>query len=135
MRVVIDTNILVSALLSGHSPPAKLLTHWRQGRFSLLTCEEQLEELRRVTRYPKIRERLPPALAGRLINELREVATLVTPHPPVDICTDPFDNYLLALAQTGSADLLITGDNRDLLTMKRFGRTRIIAVSAFLLAG
>lgn len=135
MRVVIDTNILISALLSAHSPPAKLLIHWRQGRFLVLTCEEQLDELRRVTRYPKIRERLPSALAGRLINELREVAMLFTPHPPVDICADPFDNYLLALAQAGSADLLITGDKRDLLTIKRFGRTRIVAVSAFLPEG
>jgi uncharacterized protein len=46
----------------------------------------------RVTRYPKIRERLTPALAGRLINELREVAFLVENLPQVTVCADPCDN-------------------------------------------
>lgn len=67
MRLVIDTNILVSALLSGTSLSAHLVEMWRQGQFDLLTSTEQLDELMRVTRYPKIRERLAPALAGRLI--------------------------------------------------------------------
>ena len=72
MRVVIDTNVLVSALLSSTSPPALLVTLWRAGRFTLITSELQLDELTRVTRYPKLRQRLNPALTGRLVNELRE---------------------------------------------------------------
>jgi uncharacterized protein len=44
-----------------------------EGRFDLLTSSDQLDELMRVTRYPKIRERLAPALAGRLINEIRDL--------------------------------------------------------------
>ena len=78
MRLVIDTNILVSALLAGTSLPAHLIVLWREGRFDLLTSADQLDELMRVTRYPKIRERLTPSLAGRLINELRDVAVVVT---------------------------------------------------------
>jgi hypothetical protein len=70
VRLVVDTNILISALLAGTSLPAHLITLWREVRFDLLTSAEQLDELMRVTRYPKIRERLTPALAGRL-NELR----------------------------------------------------------------
>jgi len=67
VRIVVDTNVLVSALLVGTSLPAHLIALWREGRFDLLTASEQLEELMRVTRYPKIRERLAPALAsGRL---------------------------------------------------------------------
>ena len=77
MRLVIDTNVMISALLASRSLPAHLIVLWREGRFELLTSEEQLDELRRVTRYPKIRERFTPALAGRLINELREVALVV----------------------------------------------------------
>ena len=68
MRLVIDTNILVSALLAATSLPAQLVVLWRADRFDLLTAVEQLDELMRVTRYPKIRERLPPAIAGRLVN-------------------------------------------------------------------
>lgn len=74
MRVVLDTNILVSALLLDSSLPAQLLTDWRRGRFDLLTSTPQLQELHRVTRYPKIRDRLRPALAGRLVNEFRQLA-------------------------------------------------------------
>ena len=65
MRLVIDTNIFISALLSTSSLPAHLVVLWREGRFDLLTSADQLDELVRVTRYPKIRERLSPALAPR----------------------------------------------------------------------
>ena len=132
MRLVVDTNILVSALLAGTSLPAQLIVLWRQGRFDLLTAAEQLDELRRVTRYPKIRERLAPALAGRLVNDLRTLAVVVDKLPTVDVSRDPDDNYLLAIATAGSADFLLTGDKRDLLSLERHGSTRILTVRAFL---
>ncbi len=132
MRLVLDTNVLVSALLAGTSLPAQLLALWRHGRFELLTAAEQVEELIRVTRYPKIRERLTPALAGRLINELRDLATELRGLPIVTICPDPYDNYLLAIAEAGGADFLITGDKRDLLAMHHYKRTRIVTVRDFL---
>ena len=133
MRLVADTNILISALLVGTSLPAHLIVLWREGRFDLLTSAEQLDELMRVTRYPRIRERLTPALAGRLINELREVAVLVTNLPTVTLCTDPFDNYLLAMATAGSADFLVTGDKRDLLGLGLYKGTKIATVRDFLI--
>jgi len=97
MRVVLDTNVLISALLIETSLPAQLITQWRRGRFDLLTADLQLEELMRVTRYPKISARLKPSLAGRLIDHLRELAVLIENLPPVEVSPDPNDNYLLAL--------------------------------------
>jgi uncharacterized protein len=132
MRVVLDTNVLVSALLSSASLPAHVLTRWREGRFELLLSAEQLDELMRVNRHPKIRERLPPVLAGRLINELRDVAGMVDLLPSVEVCADPYDNYLLAMASAGLADYLVTGDKHDLLAMQRFDGTRILSVREFL---
>lgn len=132
MRLVIDTNILVSALFTGHSLPAHLMMLWRDGRFELLTSPDQLDELMRVTRYPKIRERLAPALAGRLINELRDLAVIMKRLPSVALCADPNDNYLLAMAASGAADFLVTGDKRDLLGLRLFEGTRIVTVRAFL---
>ena len=132
MRVVVDTNVLISALLSGRSPPAQIVTLWREGRFELLTSQEQLDELARVTRYPKIRERLSPALAGRLVNELRDVAVMVADLPHVTACADPYDNFLLAMIVAGTADHLVTGDKRDLLSKVRYEGARIIAVRDFL---
>ncbi len=134
MRLVVDSNILVSALLAAHSLPAHLLLLWREGRFELLTAQKQLEELRRVTRYPKIRERLSPALAGRLVNELRDVARLLHDLPVVTLSPDPWDNYLLALAAVGQADFIVTGDKRDLLALGRYQNTRIVTVREFLTA-
>lgn len=134
MRLVVDSNILVSALLAAHSLPAHLLLLWREGRFELLTAQEQLEELRRVTRYPKIRQRLSPALAGRLVNELRDVARLLHDLPVVTLSPDPWDNYLLALAAVGQADFIVTGDKRDLLALGRYQNTRIVTVREFLTA-
>jgi putative PIN family toxin of toxin-antitoxin system len=133
VRLVVDTNILVSALLAATSLPAHLIVLWREGRFDLLTSAEQLDELMRVTRYPKIRSRLAPALAGRLINELRKMAILVENLPAVDACPDPDDNYLLALCAAGAADFLITGDKRDLLGLRLYQGSRIITVRDFLI--
>lgn len=132
MRVVLDTNVLVSALLAESSPPAQLIAHWRRGRFTLLTASAQLEELARVTRYPKIRSRLKPALAGRLVNDLREVAVMVEALPPVDASPDPYDNYLLSIASGGEADYLVTGDKPDLLALRHHGRTKIVSVRDFI---
>ena len=132
MRVVVDTNVLISGLLSNVSLPSHLIVLWRDGLFDLLTSAEQIEELTRVTRYPKIRERLAPALAGRLVNELRELAIMLTDLPVVTVSPDPYDNYLLAMASSGGAEFLVTGDKRDLLPLARFAGTKIVTVRDFL---
>ncbi len=132
MRLVIDTNILVSALLAAASLPAQLVVLWRAGRFDLLTTADQLDELMRVTRYPKIRERLAPAVAGRLVNDLRALAITVDAVPRVAVSPDPDDDYLLALAAAGAADFLVTGDKRDLLGLAVYEGTKILTVRDFL---
>jgi hypothetical protein len=132
VRVVVDTNVLVSALLSPASPPAALIEHWRRGRFTLLCARKQLEEFAQVTRYPKLRARLTPALAGRLVNELRELAEDIGPLPHIERSADPYDDFLLAIAEAGRADCLVTGDRRGLLALGHHGATRIVTVGAFL---
>jgi putative PIN family toxin of toxin-antitoxin system len=97
-----------------------------------VSSADQLDELMRVTRYEKIRARLAPALAGRLINEVRKVAVIVANLPEVTICADPYDNYLLSMCASSAADFLVTGDKRDLLGLKLFEGTRIITVRDFL---
>jgi putative PIN family toxin of toxin-antitoxin system len=132
VRLVIDTNILISALFASTSLPGHLIALWREGRFDLLTSTEQIDELMRVTRYPKVRKRLAPALAGRFVNDLRDIAVVVQNLPSVAVCADPYDNYLLAIASAGAADFLVTGDKRDLLGLKLHEGTRIITVRDFL---
>lgn len=125
MRVVLDTNILLAALMSEAAPPGLLYKAWRAGRFTLVSCLHQVEELREVTRRPRIRDLIRPTEAGRMVNDIRALATMVTELPPVEVSPDPFDNYLLSLAAAGQADLLVTGDKRDLLALKSHGGTVI----------
>lgn len=132
MRVVLDTNILISGLLTLASPPRTLLIAWRSGKFRLLTCERQFDEFRRVTRLEKLRERLRPHEAGRLVNEMRTYAEFRADLPFVDLSADPDDNYLLALAKVGGADFVVTGDKADLLSLQRFGTTRIVTARQLL---
>ena len=132
MLVVLDTNILISALLVPVSQPAKIITDWQKGKFTLLTATIQIEELMRVSRYPKIRNRINPAHTGRLINEIRDLATIVDNLPFLDVSPDPYDNYLLAISSAGQADYLVTGDKIDLLALKKYDGTAIVSVSVFL---
>lgn len=132
MLVVLDTNIIVSALLLPRSQPARIVTLWREGRFTLLTAEPQIEELMRVTRYQKIRDKINPASTGRLINEMRDLTTLVDYLPVVNISPDPDDNYLLSIASGGAADYLVTGDKRDVLSIKKHDGVAIVSVTDFL---
>ena len=131
MRLVIDTNVLLSALMSTDSPSAEILTFWRNRKISVLTAAEQIAEIARVTRYPRIRARLLPALAGRLVSRLRDVAIVIEKLPTVDLSPDPDDNYLLAIAEAGQAHFLVTGD-KPLLGLKRHKSTRIVTPTALL---
>ena len=66
MRVVLDTGILIAALITRDTPPDRIYQAWRKRRFELVTSEWQLEEFRRVSRYPKLRKYLQPIEAGNL---------------------------------------------------------------------
>ncbi len=131
MRVVLDTNVLISALLVSGSTSAQIVVAWRRGAFDLLTCDLQLQEVRAVTRRASVRALIRPALAGELVNQLRAVALQVDPLPSVDRSIDPFDNFLLAMAQGGQADLLVSGDKRGVLALKSHGNCRIVTVREF----
>ena len=132
IRLVLDTNVLVSALLSPAGPSAEILSLWREHhQVTVITASEQFDEIARVTRYPRFRAMVQPALAGRLVNRLREVATVLEKLPTVDRSPDPDDNYLLAIAEAGEADFLVTGD-KPLLGLKRHKSTRIVTPCALL---
>jgi predicted nucleic acid-binding protein len=62
-----------------------------------------------------------------MLNEIRALAEMTGHLPIVNVCIDPADNFLLAMAEVSKADYLITGDGRHLLTLERHGGTRIIS--------
>jgi putative PIN family toxin of toxin-antitoxin system len=132
MRVVLDTNVLISALISPHGAPHVLYEAWRSARFELVTSTHQLEELRRVSRYPKLKEILPAHRVGVMVNHMHR-AVVLGPLPvlPDGIkVDDPYDVFLVAMALAGEADYLVTGDKRaGLLQQKQIGRARIVTAS------
>ena len=131
MRVILDTNILVAALISPTGPPAAILQAFLDERFTLVTCEPQLEEFRRVTRESELRKRVKPAEAGTLVNELRALALIPKRLPRIERSSDPHDDFLLALAEAASADYLVTGDKSGLLALRKHRRTRIVTAQRF----
>src|SRR5688500_3662844 len=133
MRVVLDTNVMISALISPSGAADRIYRNWRAGNFDLVSCEHQLEEVRRVTRRPALRRLVRAAEAGRLVKLVRHLAIMVDPLPGVSASPDPWDNFLLATALKSRADYLVTGDKKDLLALVHFGRTRIMTVRQFLL--
>ena len=125
MRVILDTNILLSGIISPKGTPAALIEAWLDRRFTLISHAIQLDELREVSRRPAIRELVRPADAGRLVNQIKLVAEIPTALPSVERSPDPRDDFLLALCEAGKADWLITGDKDDLLALGRQGPTHI----------
>jgi putative PIN family toxin of toxin-antitoxin system len=125
-------NVIISGLMFQSSPPGQVLDLWLDGKFEVLTCLDHIDELKRVTRYPKVSARLKAPFVGKTINRLKATAVYQRKIGNVDQCKDPSDNYLLALTQAGGADFLVTGDRADLLSMQRFGITRIVTARQFL---
>jgi len=114
MRVVLDTNILFSALISPHGTPDRIYRAWRTARFEIVTSLVQLDEIRRASRYPKLQAVLQPAKVGTMLNNLQRAIVLerLTIEHEAD---DPDDAFLLAMALAGDADYLVTGDRRHFL--------------------
>ena len=131
MRVVLDSNVLLSALISKHGPPDIIYRAWRSGRFQIVTSRIQLDEIRRASRYPKLQAILKPAKVGTMINNLQRAIVLEGLKIEIEIA-DPGDAFLLAMATDGRADYLVTGDRRSgLLQLENIERTRIVTPATF----
>jgi putative PIN family toxin of toxin-antitoxin system len=134
MLVILDTNLLISALISPHGPPDVIYRAWRAARFDLVTSTAQLDELRRVSRYPKLKNILPAHRIGTMVNNMHRAILLdvLPPLPDGMKVSDPNDAFLLSMALTSEADYLVTGDRRAGLIQRGIaGRTRIVSPAVF----
>lgn len=131
MRVVLDTNILFSALISPYGAPDMIYRAWRLARFEVVTSQVQLDEIRRASRYPKFHAILQPTKVGVMINNLQRAVVLEHLSIAVE-ADDPDDTFLLAMALMGDADYLVTGDRHaGLLRRGHIERTRIVSPTVF----
>ena len=120
MRLVLDSNLIFSAVLKPTSTPGAVLGAWRAGHFEWIICKEQLHELGIALTRPYLTARIVQGAkpVEELITEMHgacNLKTLVTPLPLV--CRDPRDDFLFALFDQGHADLIISGD-KDVLALK-----------------
>ena len=125
MRLILDTNILVSALLSPRGTAAKLLAAWERKTYDLVACDALVQEVREVSSRPYFRARLRASAAELLAAGVRDFSFFCRDLPTVPFAADPKDSYLLALAQVSQADFLVTGD-KQLLSLKHHESTRIV---------
>ena len=128
MRMVLDTNVLVSALITPGGLPDRLLQHWEAGDFALVTSSAQLDELQRVLAYDKLQRFIHPDQAAKLVESIRNFAALAENLPAVNVSSDATDNLILATAIAGTASHLVTGDKADLLSIKSVNKVAIITV-------
>lgn len=136
MRVVLDTNILVSGLARSDNPPGRILSAWRSGEFVLATSDPLIEEFRRVVGYPKVRRLLARAEISEadlrdFLDILRMRAVMVeTGTVQLDIAPrDARDHAVLATFHASGAEWLVTGDKRDVLSL---GLRQIVTAREFL---
>lgn len=133
IRAVLDTNLLVSYLIAHRPPIATLIEkHLAQEHFVLVTGAILLEELDRVLRYPKLQRYYTGKARTQyvaLIAALSEIAEL--PESVPRICRDPDDDWVIACAVAGEADVIVSGDD-DLLALGRVGEIPILSAALFL---
>jgi uncharacterized protein len=134
MHVVLDANVLVSALISRLGVPGKILVAWEEDRFDLVVSPATLDELGRVLHYPKIQEKynLPADKLEQFLRQIIGQAVVVNPTKELAVVkSDPSDNRYLECAVAGEAAYIVTGD-RHLLDLGEFEGTIILPPAGLL---
>ena len=129
MRIVLDTNVLMSGIFwSG--PPARILAAWSEGRFDLLASLEILTEYRLVGR--RLTGTYPSIDIGPVLDLVIRESRIVEPVPqPSNACDDPDDVKFLACAIAGKAACVVSGD-RALLRVSGYDGVEVVKPKDFL---
>ncbi|MCD6569142.1 MAG: putative toxin-antitoxin system toxin component, PIN family [Deltaproteobacteria bacterium] len=137
IRLVLDTNLLVSAILTPQGKPAAILKLALQGTFNLVVSHAMLEETHRVLQYPKLlklmkRRKITLKEVNGFIDKMSKVATITPGKLNIKaIQDDPSDNMILVCAVEGEADFIISGDHH-LTELKTFQGIKIVDPVTFL---
>lgn len=128
IRVVVDTNVFISAVLGGAL--GNMIDHWRAGDFTLLVTDAIVREYLTVLRRPKFA--LPSDVVDSIIGYVFHKAEFVTPTEQLRVIeADPHDNMFLEAAIAGNATWIVSGD-RHLLDLGNYRHIPIITAREFL---
>lgn len=134
MIVVLDTNVIISALLSPAGPPSAIINRWEDDQFEVVTSPPLLAELERALQYPRVKKYLKRSQdeVAAFVKRLKRVATIVEPRFTLQIIEDdPADNRVLECAVVGGASYIVTG-NDHLLKVKMYREIVILKPAGFL---
>ena len=121
MRVVLDTNVFIAALLVPTGVAALVLKVWSEHGFTLLYSTELLLELREVMARPRLRVRVKRHRVGALIRRIKAHGERVYSNRNAVESVDPKDDFLFAIVQNGGADYLVSRDIKGVLEMSMLG--------------
>ena len=129
MRLVLDTNVVASAMLWGGKPKL-LLQAGHEKRIELYTSTPMLAELTDILSRRKFEKKIAASLltVDQLVDRYAELAQVVRPTPTPRIVSDPDDDVVIGTALAAKADLLVTGD-RPLLSVEKYQGVRIVGVA------
>lgn len=134
MDVVLDTNVVISALISPRGAPAQIYRAWREGRFAYVSSPPLLDELARALGYPRVRKYLAwtDEERGEFVEALAYTAKLVVPSIQLKVIDeDPDDDRVLEAAVAAGASHIVTGD-RHLLDLESYEGVEIVSPARFL---
>ena len=133
LRVVLDTNVIISGLINPKGPPGEVLKALKAGRFILVTSQAINEEILEVMDRPRLRDKY--GLADHMFDIafiLWERAEVIAKLPTVKASRDPDDNKFLEAALGCLAHYVVTGDIKDLLSLVEYEGIRIVSPEQFL---
>ena len=135
MRAVLDTNILIGAVITKGTPPDRLYQAWMRGEINLITSTAQMAEVAAVLARPRLEKFLGADEAEALVENIGTRALILDGPPSVDLSPDPKDNPILAAAIAGQekADVIVSGDKKHMLALGEVegrGRSFIPVVTA-----
>ncbi len=109
LRIVVDTNLWIRALLGGRIT-FPILKAWQTGKFTVVVSQFLIDELDEVWQRPRLRKLINPGDAEKLLEQLRLRGEMVEPSTIPPHCRDPKDHPVLATAIDGNVEAIVTGD-------------------------
>lgn len=129
LKLIIDTNLWISFIISNKLNLLDPFLYTKKAK--LLFSEELITELRETVSKPRLKKYFKTNDLEEMLLTFEPFVDLIEVESVVTVCRDFKDNFLLSLAKDGKADYLLTGD-KDLLELIKFGKTRIITITAFI---
>lgn len=123
MKIVLDTNVLVSGIFFS-GPPLEILKAWRERKIQLLLSDEVLDEYRRVA--AELGTQFPAIDISSLLDLITVYSNIIEPVTlPEPVCTDPDDDKFIACAIAGKSGIIVSGD-KQLLKVDGYRKIRVI---------